>query len=155
IWQYPVDWMYEDANHNGIRDFNDANHNRMKDPEELWVEFDRNGNGWKKDDVTWKLDYSDRAFNTLDENGGLDENAGIGGHPGDWTQFPNPNSFIQETGPVDWNADGVISNDPFVSADINQDGDTKDTLIGYNDWPHLHFSFLQDADFAFGALTED
>ena len=60
LWQTPVDWMYEDIDHDGKRFFFDTNGNGIQDPDEPFEEFDINGNGYFGD-VTWFLDYSRRT----------------------------------------------------------------------------------------------
>jgi hypothetical protein len=98
-------------------------------------------------DASWQLNYSTQAFPTLNE-ASLTESAGIGGFAGltegilptSTTSIPPTFSqFVLETGAVDWNGNGNTT-DTGVSVDINNDG-TIGTLVGYNDWPNLVYSF--------------
>jgi hypothetical protein len=105
--------------------------------------------------TSWVLDYSTRAFDTLDETN-LNENKGIGGHPGHVTIVgPTPFFLAPEFGPVDWsrgdnNGDGTVSNDTGVQADINDDK-AFTSLDGYDDWSNLHYGFLDSPFLADGA----
>jgi hypothetical protein len=97
---------------------------------------------------TWcfRTDYSSRALPGLNELvtpaglGGLDENVGVSGAPGDadlvfyWT--PGLSQRIGPSyGPIDWNGDGV-STGVNVAADINNDG-FYTFLRGFDDWSYV------------------
>ncbi|MFO0969076.1 MAG: hypothetical protein U0793_26275 [Gemmataceae bacterium] len=106
---------------------------------------------------SWLLDYSRLAFPDLNE-ADLDEVAGIGGHAGHRVDVgPLPPQTVNESGPVDWNSNGVIDpHDPRnpiqldvnrIVADENFDGvvDARDntpgqTLHGHEDWSALHYA---------------
>ena len=97
-------------------------------------------------DASWLLNYSTQAFPTLNE-ASLNDSAGIGGYAG-LTEgilptsfgYPAPYSqYVLETGAVDWNGDGKTT-DTGISVDVNNDG-TTGTLVGYDDWPNLVYSF--------------
>ncbi len=125
IWQMPKDWMYESA-----------------------LGKDVNGNG-NMTDTTWKLDYSEQALPTLDENALVDTN-GIGGDSSQWILYPysrppGPTSKeIPDNAPVDWDQDGVIQTFP-TPADINNSGfgASLEVLIGHDDWSSLQYYFLE------------
>jgi CSLREA domain-containing protein len=155
MWQTPTYWMYEDANQNGIQDSFDLDGDGTVDT----LETDINGNGHFGDN-TWFLDYSRRAYATLDETN-LDETKGIGGEPGAWivagVGSGPTDAIVLEVGPVDWsqgdaNGDGIKNNDTGVSANVNRADGT--TLIGHDDWSNLQFSFLENPRFADGATEE-
>jgi hypothetical protein len=100
---------------------------------------------------SWKLDYSERVFPTLDKNR-LDEQAGIGGHAGDVTKVgPWPMVIVPESGPVDWNRDGDFNDVVTTSVDINQDqsgvAGAGTVLGGYDDWSNLILNFRHSAEY--------
>jgi len=140
-WTYPSDWMNEDTNQNGIRDFFDINGNGVQDPGEPFIEFDYNGNHTYNDSI-YSLDFSDTQLPPLNENA-LDESAGIGGSSFDWFALSGQDRpYIPMNGSVDWNNNGKI--DPgTVSADINGDGPPLTTLTGYDDWTNLDYYFRE------------
>jgi len=90
----------------------------------------------------FRIDYSDREFNTLDETGGaggLDETIGLQGGTDNtdisfWHRgFPTPYVKIPTNGtPIDWNRDGNFT-DTGVIAEIN-DGDGPEQDVSQNDW---------------------
>lgn len=103
------------------------------------------------------LDYSRSALPTLSELN-LDESAGIGGSPGDFTAFgpPPTHNNVDASGAIDWDGDGAITPGA-VSVDINRLGtagcskavwNTK--LDGYDDWANLDYNFRDGFDFADG-----
>ncbi|HZN67945.1 MAG TPA: putative Ig domain-containing protein, partial [Tepidisphaeraceae bacterium] len=83
------------------------------------------------------------AFLTLDENN-LDEQAGIGGHPGHaaMTGFAR---YVWETGPVDWNEDGDTNDVVTSGVNVNRiefwSLGTGTVLPGYDDWSNLFLNF--------------
>jgi hypothetical protein len=97
-------------------------------------------------DASWLLNYSTQAFPTLNE-ASLNEPAGIAGFAGltegilpTTTGYPAKFSqYVLETGPVDWNGDGNTT-ETSDSVDTNADK-TVGTLVGYNNWPDLVYSF--------------
>jgi hypothetical protein len=113
----------------------------------LWTYRSQNMDGFR---TSWELNYSERAFNTLDENN-LVEAAGIGGHPGHTTKVgPLPGQLMNEFGPVDWNGDGDMTDVITTGININglaapgpddpeQIGAT--ILFGHNDWANLFLNF--------------
>jgi probable HAF family extracellular repeat protein len=81
---------------------------------------------------SWSLDFSERAFPSLNENA-LSEPAGIGGRAGRKVPIGGPTGrIVQETGAVDWNNDGD-SVDTGVQFDANGDGQLG-VLDGFADW---------------------
>lgn len=112
---------------------------------------------------TWGLVYSERAFPDLNENAGLDEGAGIGGHPGHTLgivpQFSSNvlvgyQQYVGETGAVNWNNTGS-NTETGVTQNINNFVDSKgnailETLRGAEDWSRLVYSFRNSSDFADG-----
>jgi hypothetical protein len=83
----------------------------------------------------WALDYSRRAFNTLNENN-LSEAAGIGGRANCCVPIGGSNGWLApERGAVDWNRDGDTL-DTHVALDVNGDS-VRTTLAGHNDWADL------------------
>jgi hypothetical protein len=91
----------------------------------------------------FRIDYSDRLFNTLDETGaagGLDETIGLQGgvnntdisfwHAG----TPTPYVKIPTNGsPIDWNKDGNFTDTGIGPIEVN-DGDGFEVDSGQNDW---------------------
>jgi hypothetical protein len=105
--------------------------------------------------ASWKLDYSRKAFPTLNENS-LNEPAGVGGTNG-LTVGVLPKSaasggltgygqFASETGPIDWNNDGVTT-DKGIAVDVNGDGKSSN-LLGSEDWSKLVYNFRGDYAFS-------
>ena len=110
------------------------------------------------------LDYSRVALATLNEFS-LNESAGIGGPSARKTIFGVngiPKPPVGASGPIDWNGIGGI-NVSNVSADVNRidsancgddDGnlvqDGKTTLVGFNDWANLRYSFWASPYYANG-----
>ena len=96
----------------------------------------------------WKLDYSREQLPTLLESS-LNESAGVGSSDPDleilyWDM--SGNEYIGESsGSVDWNNNGIIDSG-LVSADINHDGSTGDTILGGEDWSHLNYGFYSNAN---------
>ncbi len=90
----------------------------------------------------FRIDYSDRLFNTLDETGGaggLDETIGLQGGANNtdisfWKRgFPTPYVRIPTNGaPIDWNKDGNFT-DTGVIGEVN-DGDGPEQELSQNDW---------------------
>jgi hypothetical protein len=90
----------------------------------------------------FRIDYSDRQFNTLDESGGINELLGLQGgadntdiswyHSGIWLRAPTNGSF------VDFKADGVV--ETALIYDVNGDVQ-KGLLATQNDWQNLRFSY--------------
>jgi len=109
-------------------------------------------------DATRPLDYSNQTLPPLNENGGLNEPAGIGGPAGRYTVFGlnGVTTITSANGPINWNGTGG-SGDMNVSADINYIDAIaacrvadKSTLNGYNDWNGLVYNFRVSPDFAEG-----
>ncbi len=100
---------------------------------------------------SWRLDYSRRAFNDLDEND-LDEAAGIGGDPGNIVRLRD-GRYLPEVGPIDWNGDGD-SNDQGVVADVNGTG-TQNFLTGSEDWSRLKYNFRNSYEYYNDPLPQD
>jgi hypothetical protein len=100
----------------------------------------------------FRIDYSDRQFNALDESGasgGINEELGLQGgadntdiswyHSGMWLRAPTNGSFI------DFKADGI--DETALIYDVN--GDVQKVLLGtQNDWSNLKFSFQAQPTFA-------
>jgi len=86
------------------------------------------------------VDYSEHALGTLDESN-LDESAALSPLTSSYTgiiRFYDANGGIHfgaESGPIDWNGDGIIESGP-VSADVNGDGQFSTNIEGYADWIH-------------------
>jgi hypothetical protein len=96
----------------------------------------------------FRIDYSDRQFNTLDESGGINELLGLQGgadntdiswyHSGVWLRAPTNGSF------VDFKADGIV--ETALISDVN--GDVQKGLLSpQNDWQNLRFSFQSQGTF--------
>jgi hypothetical protein len=100
---------------------------------------------------SWELDYSSRAFPTLDENH-LIEAEGIRGHSGHVMKVgPSPFHLVPELGPVDWNQDGDqgIDGDIITTGiDLNElDGSGLTALNGYDDWSNLLLNHRHSYDY--------
>ncbi len=98
--------------------------------------------------VGTRIDYSNAALPTLDENG-LDETVGISANSNDITYYNCPDSTPVPgpgKGPIDWNCNGNSSESGLV-ADVNADGFFT-RLKGYNDWTNLFMAFQFTAGFA-------
>jgi hypothetical protein len=84
------------------------------------------------------LNYSEHTLATLDESS-LDETAGLSPLAAGYTglvRFNDPAAAVgAESGPVDWNGNGVIDTAP-VSVDLNLQGGATETMKGFTDWPH-------------------
>jgi CSLREA domain-containing protein len=162
-WSSEAFWMREDVNDNSTID----------DEERLM-----NNEGLISDNI-WRLDYSHRAFNELNE-AALDETVGIGGDPSEdlnrngildegedrnnngiidqagWTRYgPNTKRSgaqrVLETGPVDWNRDGLKTTG-VKEARINNiwgsDVDVvEENLVGRSDWSNLRYYFIESPQF--------
>jgi hypothetical protein len=134
LWQTPKTWMYES-----------------------FAGIDYNLNGTTTD-VAWNLDYSEKAYPTVNEVA-LSETASLGGPAGMWVEFPPNSGSTILAGPlppgyfIDWNGNGV-SDAGTVTADINGDGVTG-VLVGYDDWSHLNYDFLQSPYFTIQATAEN
>jgi hypothetical protein len=112
----------------------------------------------------FRIDYSDRKYNDLDENG-LDESLGLQGGATNtdisWRRDPHGSGFIRTPtngSPIDWNGDGAIES--AVVEEVNRDAQ-KTQLPAQNDWEtvpvgdvnkftHLQFAFQCSPDFATG-----
>jgi hypothetical protein len=99
-----------------------------------------------------RLDYSTQVLPTgtatpglLNENGALDEAAGLGSGNSDMFFFVDGACHFQMApaqGPVDWDGDGVAGDNPAATADLNPSGfplrpcgsDTKQVFPGFADW---------------------
>lgn len=140
-WQLPTPWMYEALTH-----------------------VDSNYDGDTKD-TTWRLDYSEKAYPTLDE-AHLDETKidGIGGESDAWFEYPSgslqtvpllgtPPLGAFHANFIDWNNNNRadLANQ---TADVNGDG-KYNQLFGYDDWSHLKFDFRDTPTFANAAKGED
>ncbi len=110
----------------------------------------------------FRIDYSDRQFNDLDENG-LNEAIGLQGGADNtdvsFARDPKGSSFVRvptNGSPIDWNGDGTIASG--VVEEINRDGQ-KTVLAAQNDWEtttdssgraqfkNLHFAYQCSPDF--------
>jgi hypothetical protein len=91
----------------------------------------------------FRIDYSDREFNTLDETGafgGLDETIGLQGGTNNtdiswWFHGGTPCCYVRiptNGSPIDWNKDGNFT-DTGVTTEIN-DGDGPELELPQNDW---------------------
>src|SRR5262249_7778221 len=90
----------------------------------------------------FRIDYSDREYNTLDEGGsagGLDEPLGLQGGASNtdlsWWPRVTPTAFVRiptNGSPIDWNKNGKFT-DVGVVQEINGDGELL-VLLGQNDW---------------------
>src|SRR5262245_13119032 len=112
----------------------------------------------------FRIDYSDRSFNSLDEGGwagGLDENVGLQGGVNNTDISYRRTGVAQFTKvptngtPIDWNQDGSFT--AGVTAEVNGDG-TESVLESQDDWAstsingvrqfiNLKFKFQCDANF--------
>jgi hypothetical protein len=100
-----------------------------------------------------RLDYSTQVLPTgtatpglLDENGRLDEGAGLGSGTSDTFFFVDAACQFHEAatqGPVDWDGDGVAGDDAAATADLNPEAhpssqlcgvDTTERFRGHADW---------------------
>jgi CSLREA domain-containing protein len=109
------------------------------------------------------LDYSHSALPTLQENGGLNEAAGIQGPVGLLTLY---GSFGQRRigpsdGAIDWNSDLVFGGRN-VTSDVNWILDKRSlppspgqALTGYDDWSNLVYDFRSSARFPDGQHGDD
>ena len=100
-----------------------------------------------------RLDYSTQVLPTgtatpglLDENGKLDEAAGLGSGSSDLFFFTDATCNFQQgptQGPVDWDGDGIAGDHSAVTADLNPADDfshpcgytTNEQFYGHVDWP--------------------
>jgi hypothetical protein len=85
----------------------------------------------------FRIDYSDRVFNTLAEAGGLDETLGLQGGADNtdisfWFHGPGYVPIPTNGAPIDWNKDGNFT-DTGVFAEIN-DSDGPETELSQDDW---------------------
>jgi hypothetical protein len=85
----------------------------------------------------FRIDYSDRVFNTLNEAGGLDETLGLQGGANNtdissWFGGPGYVPIPTNGSPIDWNKDGNFT-DTGVVAEIN-DSDGPENELPQNDW---------------------
>ncbi len=106
--------------------------------------------------ASWELDYSRKAMTTLDENGKLKEQGGIGGTDAHATHTvpigPLPFTYVLEGGDVHWNGDPDYD-DMNVSRDINLLPNcpaSLDVLTGFVDWSNLDYNFRDSGDFSDG-----
>jgi len=99
-----------------------------------------------------RLDYSTQVLPTgtatpglLDENGKLDEAAGLGSGTSDTFFFTDGACYFHEAatnGPVDWDGDGTAGDNAAATADLNPPAhqktpcgtDTTETFHGWADW---------------------
>jgi hypothetical protein len=102
----------------------------------------------------FRIDYSDRLFNTLDEPGvttGVNEELGLQGGANDtdisWTKAAGQRVQVPTNGsPIDFNGNGEAI-DTSLIYDVN--GDFQKTLLtSQNDWAHLQFSYQCQPTFA-------
>jgi hypothetical protein len=111
-------------------------------------------------DPTRPLDYSDMALPALNEDGGLNEPAGIGG-PSNRRVIYGIGGLIRTPlpfagGPVNWNGDfnatdtGVMADVNYISAIPRCDTQGFQSLAGFDDWANLIYSFRASPDFADG-----
>ena len=122
LWSMPEPWMYES-----------------------WLGRDENGND-KTDDTVWALDYSEQVLPTLDETN-LTEANGVGGTRGVWFEYPpDSGDVMPEFGNVDWNLNNSFI-DTGVQQDINDSDGSLEPLVGFEDWSHLQYSFLESPFF--------
>lgn len=125
-------------------------------------------NLYQKFSNSWKLDYSDRAWNSLDEKA-LNEKDGIGGEPSVYVPVglaypsdPNdlkPLNIVNTLGAADFNGNGIIDLSPYV-LDINWEDARPNTsgvhdldeLNSYDDWSNIKY-LLKGKNFADGVHT--
>lgn len=120
---------------------------------------------FKKFTDSWKLDYSNRKWNSLDENA-LNEKNGIAGESGVYVPvgLTNPTNkkdftplnIVSSVGSADFNKNGLIDPTSYV-LDINwqnarpdKEGTTQ--LNSYDDWANIRYR-LHGKDFADGVHT--
>jgi hypothetical protein len=96
------------------------------------------------DIASYRLDYSEQALPTLDENN-LDERQGIGATGStDISYYLNSLDDyvpVPVSGPTDWNHDGVIEPDVRVDLDPPPGCGSPcgyEQMTGFNDWPAVH-----------------
>jgi hypothetical protein len=92
--------------------------------------------------VGYRLDYSDQALPTLDENH-LDERQGLGatGSTDISYYLDSLDDYVPvpASGPVDWNRDGVIEPDVRVELDPSPGcGSPCELMTGFDDWAEVH-----------------
>ena len=88
--------------------------------------------------VGFRLDYSDIALPTLDENH-LNETLGLqdSAHPNDITENTGAcDTNVPVSGPVDWNCDGNAT-ETDIAMDINDDLAFL-PLTGFDDWTEIN-----------------
>jgi hypothetical protein len=105
----------------------------------------------------FRIDYSDRQFNSLDEaggSGGLDETVGLQGGSSDtdisWYRIGQFLRIPTDGAPIDWNGNGVIETG--VVRDVNGDVQ-KVNLTSQNDWLNLKFGYQCQPTFAGDAAS--
>ncbi len=106
--------------------------------------------------ASWKLDYSRKAMNTIDEKKPK-EKGGMGGideHSTDTVPVgPPPFTYVIESGDIDWNNDHDYD-DEGPARNINRLTNSEpadlDELRGFADWPALDYNFRDSDDFSDG-----
>ena len=114
--------------------------------------------------ICFRTDYSNQELPLLNELspsanvGGLDENIGVSGSPGDtdlvlyFVPGPAQLTGASNGSPIDWNGDGQ-STGTHVTADINNDG-SYTLLRGFDDWAHIH-ALLNTPDYRNGVVRQN
>ncbi len=94
---------------------------------------------------SWSADFSGIAAPTLNESS-LNENAGLGGHPGHWGPVGPVPIVVPETGPADYNNDGQYTSgvaqdmNLIVPPAISPASGVGTILTGFDDWSNLQFA---------------
>lgn len=124
----------------------------------------RNGSNAKH---FWSLDYSRKAYNTLNENQ-LKESVGVDGTPGRFIIYNSApggqppiltiaNAIATQ---IDWDGDRALPDPDPVQRDISRFRATtpveyQDELVSYRDWDELWYHQSGDDDFADGASRDE